>query len=191
MIRRFLFSLVLVLAGFAAGLVVTVRTRTAESHTDPAPPPPAATAPAPDQRATAPAAFGVGPDFTRVAGVAVKGVANISSLQVVRAPNSPFTNDPFFRYFFGDDDMFGSRDRRSLSLGSGVIIAADGYIVTNNHVVGENMREITIALPDNHEVHGRVVGTDAATDIAFLKAELRSLPMVARGDASKLQVRES
>ena len=67
----------------------------------------------------------------------VKGVANISSLQVVRTPNSPFGNDPFFRYFFGDDDAFGSRDRRSLSLGSGVIISADGYVVTNNHVVGE------------------------------------------------------
>ena len=53
--------------------------------------------------------------------------------------NSPFANDPFFRYFFGDDDLFGSRDRRSLSLGSGVIISADGYVVTNNHVVGENV----------------------------------------------------
>src|SRR5262245_64001840 len=60
----------------------------------------------------------IGPDFTRIAGQAVKGVANISSLQVVRAPNSPFANDPFFSYFFGDADMFGTRDRRSLSLGS-------------------------------------------------------------------------
>ena len=59
-------------------------------------------------------------DFSTVAGHAVKGVANISSLQVVRTPNSPFASDPFFRYFFGDDDVFGSRDRRSLSLGSGV-----------------------------------------------------------------------
>ena len=60
-----------------------------------------------------------GPDFTRVAGQAVKGVANISSLQVVRQPNSQFENDPFFQYFFGNQDAFGSRDRRSLRLGSG------------------------------------------------------------------------
>ena len=85
--------------------------------------------------------------------------------------NSPFANDPFFRYFFGDDDMFGSRDRRSLSLGSGVIISADGYVVTNNHVVGENVREITVALPDKREIKGKVIGTDPATDIALLKID--------------------
>src|SRR6185503_6904950 len=119
--------------------------------------------------AAAPAFATGGPDFTRVAGQAVKGVANISSLQVVRRPNSPFVNDPFFRYFFGDDDAFGSRDRRSLSLGSGVIISSDGYVVTNNHVVGENVREITIALPDKREIKGTVIGTDPDTDIALLK----------------------
>ena len=61
--------------------------------------------------AAAPLAYagGAGPDFTRVAGQAVKGVANISSLQVVRTPNSPFANDPFFRYFFGDDDDCSAR----------------------------------------------------------------------------------
>ena len=132
----------------------------------------------------------VGPDFTRIAGQAVKGVANISSLQVVRRPNSPFENDPFFQYFFGDQDMFGSRDRRSMSLGSGVIISADGYIVTNNHVVGENVREITVSFSDNREVKGRVIGTDPATDIALLKVELKGLPPVAWGDSSKLQVGE-
>src|SRR6202040_3545164 len=57
--------------------------------------------------APAPAPIG-GPDFTHIAGQAVKGVANISSLQVVRTSNSPFANDPFFRYFFGDDDSFGA-----------------------------------------------------------------------------------
>ena len=132
-----------------------------------------------------------GPDFTRIAGQAVKGVANISSLQVVRTPNSPFAADPFFRYFFGDgDDVFGSRDRRSLSLGSGVIISADGYVVTNNHVVGENMREIKVALPDKREVRGRLIGTDAATDIALLKINVTGLPVVPWGDSSKLKIGE-
>ena len=110
-------------------------------------------------------------DFSKVAAQAVKGVANISSLQVVRTTNSPFGNDPFFRYFFGDDQGFGSRDRRSLSLGSGVIISPDGYVITNNHVVGENVREITVALPDKREIRGSVIGTDPATDIALLKID--------------------
>ncbi len=132
-----------------------------------------------------------GPDFTRVAGQAVKGVANISSLQVVRTPNSPFAADPFFRYFFGEnEDMFGSRDRRSLSLGSGVVISSDGYVVTNNHVVGENMQEIKVALPDKREVRGRLIGTDPATDIALLKLNVSGLPVVPWGDSSKLQIGE-
>ena len=67
----------------------------------------------------------------------VHAVANISSVQVVRQRTSPFFNDPFFQQFFGDDDMFGSRDRYASSLGSGVIVSADGYVVTNNHVLGE------------------------------------------------------
>jgi len=139
----------------------------------------------------APAIAGGGPDFTRVAGRAVQGVANISSLQVVRQRNSPFTDDPFFRYFFGgDDEFFGSRDRRSLSLGSGVIISADGYVVTNNHVVGEHVREITLALPDKREIKGTVVGTDAATDIALLKIPVTGLSAIPWGDSSQLKVGE-
>jgi len=132
-----------------------------------------------------------GPDFTRVAGQAVKGVANISSLQVVRARNTPFPNDPFFRYFFnGDDEVFGGRDRRSMSLGSGVIISADGYVITNNHVVGEHVREITIALPDKREIKGKVIGTDPTTDIALLKIPATGLPVLPWGDSSQLKVGE-
>ena len=120
----------------------------------------------------------------------MKGIANISSLQVVRTRNSPFSNDPFFSYFFGDQDAFGSRDRRSLSLGSGVIVSADGYVVTNNHVVGENVREITIALPDKREIKGKVIGTDPTTDIALLKIGVTGLPVVPWGDSSQLKVGE-
>jgi S1-C subfamily serine protease len=124
------------------------------------------------------------PDFTGVAERAVPAVANISSTQVVRRPNSPFANDPFFRYFFGDqDDAFGSRRGVESSLGSGVIISGDGYILTNNHVVtGEQQRislrdiDITVALSDKREMPAQVVGVDPVTDLALLKINARSLP---------------
>jgi serine protease Do len=196
MIRRFTLPVVLIVAGFVAGLVVTGRTRTSADSRAGEPPPAAAAAPAAEQRGTslpgsaASIALSGGPDFTRIAGQAVKGVANISSLQVVRTRNSPFANDPFFRYFFGDDEQFGSRDRRSLSLGSGVIISADGYVITNSHVVGENVREITIALPDKREIKGKVVGSDPTTDIALLKIPVASLPVVPWGDSAQLKVGE-
>jgi len=193
--KRFLPAAVLLVTGFVAGLVLTGRMRSAseslagtslvEQTVSPATPSRAAT----PSSVTAP-----GPDFTRIASQAIKGVANISSLQVVRRPNSPFANDPFFSYFFGDQDAFGSRDRRSLSLGSGVVVSADGYIVTNNHVVAEDrratMREVTVSLGDKREVHGTIVGTDPATDIALLKIDAKGLPTVPWGDSGKLQVGE-
>src|SRR3954465_7981111 len=192
MIRRLTLSFVFVVAGFVAGLVVTGRMHTAADSRAADVPAPALEQRAPSSPAAASgiAYAGGGPDFTRIAGQAVKGVANISSLQVVRARNSPFANDPFFRYFFGDDEQFGSRDRRSLSLGSGVVISADGYVITNNHVVGENVREITIALPDKREIKGKVIGTDPATDIALLKIPVSGLPIVPWGDSAQLKVGE-
>ena len=190
MLRKFFLSFVLIVAGFITGIVLTEPTTSGTSRAaEPAVP---QAAPRPAVRpAAAPAVVGGSMlDFSEIAGEAVKGVANISSLQVVQTPNSPFGSDPFFRYFFDDDRAFGSRDRRSLSLGSGVMISPDGYVVTNSHVVGDNVREITIALGDKREIRGKVVGTDPATDIALLKIEVKGVPLLRWGDSSELKVGE-
>jgi serine protease Do len=201
--RRLFLAFVLLTAGFVGGLLLTARLHiAADSSADevalpaaPAPPPEASgqARPVPAAAVAAPAmpSPSVGPDFTHVAGQAVKGVANISSLQVTRTSNSPFTADPFFRYFFGEqDDVFGTRDRRSLSLGSGVIISADGYVVTNNHVVGDNMQQITVSLGGKREVRGRLIGTDPATDIALIKLSVTGLTVVPWGDSAQLKIGE-
>jgi serine protease Do len=193
MIKRVLLSLLLAVAGFSAGLVVTGRMRVA-SDLDAEPAPQAqspATPTARETRTAAPApAAAAGPDFTRVAGQAVKGVANISSVQLVRRSRSPFEDDPFFSYFFGNQDLFGPQTRRASSLGSGVIVSSDGYVVTNNHVVGQNVEAITVALPDKREVPGRVIGADPATDIALLKIDATGLQPLPWGDSNRLQVGE-
>jgi serine protease Do len=209
MFRRVILPLVLVAGGFIGGVVATGWARAemlraggsdpsrSPTRAAPAPEPGTATGTASSAAASAPGGqssaspvAAAGPDFTRVAGQAVKGVANISSLQIVRTRNAPLVDDPFFRYFFGDDQMFGGRDRRSLSLGSGVIISNDGYVVTNNHVVGENVRQITIALPDKREIKGEVIGTDPDTDIALLKIPMTGLPVIPWGDSAQLKVGE-
>src|SRR5919198_1972320 len=195
MVRRFLLSTVLIAGGFAAGLVVTGRMRTAgDSAAQPWRAPAARPAASQHAAPAASVAAAAAPDFTRVAATAVRGVANISSLQITS--RRPQNVDPFFRYFFGDDEFFfGPRDRASKSLGSGVIISSDGYVVTNNHVVGENngraiRTEVTIALPDKREIRGRIVGIDQATDIALLKLDLKGLQVIPWGDSSQLKVGE-
>jgi len=192
MTRRPALTLLLVVAGVVAGLVLSGRLRWTED-TNAAPAGQGGPA-APEGQGAArsgapPAAMAGLPDFSGVATRAVTGVVNISSLQEVRMPNSPFASDPFFRYFFGDqDEFFGSRSRRSLSLGSGVVVSPDGYIVTNNHVIGENVREVSAVLPDKREVRGTIVGTDPMTDLAVVKISAAGLPVVPWGDSSKLKI---
>ena len=136
------------------------------------------------------AAVSPGPDFTKVAAQTVRAVTNISSVRVVRRSASPFANDPFFQYFFGDpDDVFG-RSRAQQSLGSGVVISADGYVVTNNHVIGEGDTEVTVTVGDRPEERARIIGVDSWTDLALLKIEATGLPVIPWGDSSKLRVAE-
>jgi serine protease Do len=185
--KRASIGLALLLSGFLAGLILTGRLRSAGE-----------TLAQPVQRqgqaiAAPTTPLGGLPDLTGIAAQAVKGVVNISSVTVTQAPRSPYADDPFFQYFFGgQEDMFGGRDRRDMSLGSGVLVSPDGYVVTNNHVVRSVNAEVTVAFGDKHEVPARIVGTDPATDIALLKIASSSVPMPAMtwGDSSKLKVAE-
>jgi serine protease Do len=191
MLRRAIVVVTFIMLGFLAGLVLTGRMRTAgESNaqsTD------SATEAAQVSRQGIPAA-GALPDLTAIAQRAIDGVTNISSTQIVRRRTSPFANDPFFQFFFGDDP-FSYRDRREQSLGSGVVVTRDGYVLTNNHVVsGGNERavidEVSVILNDKRELQAKVVGTDAMTDIAVLKINAADLPALRWGDSSKLKVAE-
>ena len=185
--KRASVAFALLLSGFIAGLILTGRLRSAGD-----------TLAQPAQRAgqaiAVPAALSGGlPDLSGVAAQAVKSVVNISSVTVTQAPRSPFSDDPFLQYFFGgQEDMYGGRDRRDMSLGSGVLVSADGYVVTNNHVVRSAKAEVTVAFGDKHEVPARIIGTDPTTDIALLKIAPGSAPMPAMtwGDSSKLKVAE-
>jgi serine protease Do len=184
--KRSLFALVFVLSGFIAGLVLTGRMRSADESA-------AATSQSMPgaQAVRAPSIPASLPDLSGVAARTVSSVMNISSLQVVRTPNSPMAADPLFRYFFGDrDDVFGYRNRVSQSLGSGVVVSSDGYILTNSHVVGDARAEVSVVMPDKRELRARIIGVDEATDIALLKIDARGLPVLPWADSSKLKVAE-
>jgi Do/DeqQ family serine protease len=191
-IRRVTLVAVFVLAGFIAGLVLTGRMRSAEEAgatvSETAQNRPPATLPAAPARTATP--VGGLPDLTQPAQAAIPSVPNISSQQVVRTPNSPFMNDPFFRDFFGSDSPFGYRERLQQSLGSGVVVSTDGYVLTNNHVVIDARAEVSVTLADKREFRAKVVGVDEATDLAVLKIDARNLPVLPWGDSSKLKVAE-
>ena len=185
--RRLAISATLVLVGLTAGLVVSGRMR---ATVDAVASDQATGAPRPARPDAAPVVAG-GPDFTRVAEQTTGAVTNIASLQRVQRSASPFSNDPFFQYFFGDaDEMFGSRNRYESSLGSGVVISADGYVLTNSHVVGEGEVEVTVGLADKRELRAKVIGVDPSTDLALLKVDARGLAAIPWGDSSKLKVAE-
>jgi serine protease Do len=125
---------------------------------------------------------------------ALSAVVNISSSKIVKtpggAPFGPFFNDPFFQQFFGNRFFHGfqmPQEQRERSLGSGVIVRPDGYILTNNHVI-EGATEIKVFLPDKRQLKGKVVGSDPKTDVAVVKIEANDLPTLTMGDSSKIQV---
>ncbi len=117
-------------------------------------------------------------------------VVNIYSTMIVRERPNPFMSDPFWRYFFGE--QFGQdstpRERKAQSLGSGVIVSADGYILTANHVV-DGAESVKVALPGGDRFDAKIIGTDPPTDVAVLKIEAKkSLPVITIADSDKLEV---
>ena len=138
------------------------------------------------------------PDFTELAEKQGPAVVNISTTQATRGGNqaSPFPfdeNDPafeFFKRFIPRQPGGGSpREFENKSLGSGFIISADGYILTNAHVV-DGADEVTVRLTDKREFKAKTIGTDKRTDVALIKIEAAGLPAVKMADISQLKVGE-
>lgn len=137
-------------------------------------------------------------DLTYAASKALPAVVNIkfvqnSKVQTVEVPSNPF--DDFFGDFFGFGNGNGGSRRQQIqtpkkqATGSGVIISADGYIVTNNHVVN-GADELTVTLEDNREFSARIIGTDPTTDLALIKVNGKDLPTLPIANSDNLKVGE-
>lgn len=116
---------------------------------------------------------------------AMPAVVNIFTTKEAKQNPHPFNDDPLFRRFFGDG--FGGQDERQFSLGSGVVVSPEGYILTNNHVV-EAADEIEVALADGRKVPAKLVGTDPETDLAVIKINLQNLPAITLGRLENTKV---
>ncbi|HLG98130.1 MAG TPA: DegQ family serine endoprotease [Bryobacteraceae bacterium] len=127
--------------------------------------------------------------FAPIVKRAMPAVVNISSSKVVRQQATPnMFDDPFFRQFFGGRmPQERQRSQRETSLGSGVVVSPDGYILTNNHVV-DGATDVKVSFYDKSEYPAKVVGTDKYADIAVLKVNRTGLTAVPFADSSKAQV---
>jgi serine protease DegQ len=123
-----------------------------------------------------------GGSYRNAAARAMPAVVNIITSKRPKRSKHPLMKDPFFKRFFGDEG-----DEEDSSLGSGVIVSAEGYILTNNHVV-EAADEIEVMLADGRKAAAKVVGTDPETDLAVIKIELEKLPVIVLGQAEQAQV---
>lgn len=117
---------------------------------------------------------------------AAPAVVNIYSSRVVEHDTHPLMSDPFFRQFFGNNNA-PSHQRMLSSLGSGVIISDDGYVLTNHHVIS-GADEIQVALRDGRETFAQVIGTDPESDLAVLKIDLEGLPVIKLTDSTQVAV---
>jgi serine protease DegQ len=117
---------------------------------------------------------------------AMPTVVNIFTSTLIKNPVNPFMDDPRFKFFFGDE--LDTEPQTSSSLGSGVIVSPDGYILTNQHVV-EAADQIEVALSDGRKAKAHVIGSDPETDLAVIKIELPgNLPAITFGHPEKAHV---
>ena len=150
-------------------------------------------------KANASTAPGQPVDLTYAADKALPAVVHIKYLQNSKVQTVEMQSDPFEDFFgpfgfFGNPGRGGTQKRqvqtpKKEGSGSGVIISADGFIVTNNHVV-EGADELTVTLNDNREFSARIIGTDKKTDLALIKIGGKNLPTLPIGDSDKLKVGE-
>lgn len=116
---------------------------------------------------------------------AAPAVVNLYTTKVINKPNHPLFEDPQFRRFFGDNSP--KQKRMESSLGSGVIMSPEGYILTNNHVTS-GADQIVVALKDGRETLARVIGSDPETDLAVLKIDLKNLPAITIGRSDSIRI---
>ena len=195
LVRAGLIPVVLVAGGIIIGIVVASKMDWLPSGTagpEPIPDPivrPVATAP------QVPMAGGSGKNFVEIAKSVKPAVVNIAATRSGKSGESPHgspLDDPFFRKFFGDEFFkrdAPQREPRERGQGSGVIVEANGLIITNNHVVNK-ADEIRVFLSDKREFKGKLIGTDTKTDIAIVKIEATGLPTVPWADSDQLEVGE-
>ena len=124
--------------------------------------------------------------FSGAAKQAMPAVVNIFSSKEVKNRRQPFMDDPLFRRFFGDRFDDEERQQQS-SLGSGVIVSQQGFILTNHHVV-ESADEIQVALADGRNVPAKLVGADPETDLAVLRIDLKNLPAMTFGSSENIKI---
>jgi len=132
--------------------------------------------------------------LSEVAAVATPSVVNISTTRLIKSRDEApfdFFEDPFFRRFFGDQmpRQDAPKERKEQSLGSGVIVSEDGYIITNNHVI-EKAQEIKVLLGDKRDYKAKLIGADPKTDLAVIKIDVKGLSALSWGDSTKLKVGE-
>ena len=146
--------------------------------------------------ANAPSAAPVAPNpalmpvssYADVVSKVAPAVITIHSQMRVRQPQQfPFMDDPFFRRFFGERQAQPPAQQQRQGLGSGVIIDANGYILTNHHVV-DGAEQIKVDLNDNRSFDARLVGADPPSDLAVLKIEASNLPVLTLGDSDRVRV---